>query len=125
MKVTVTVSPAPGNRNNSKGQHWSKYQKERRRISWDVWAQLQAAGRPKLNPPVRVLLERRAWNRMDPTGVIESAKPVIDALVEHGVIPDDDARNIAGISQRQEICREKPVVSELRVTLIAEDGGAV
>jgi len=55
-----------------------------------------------------------------PTGVIESAKPVIDALVEHGVIPDDDEKNIASVELNQEIVREKPAVSELRVTLISE-----
>lgn len=114
-EVTVVISPAPGNRNNSKGHHWAKYHKERKRISEEVgW---QVRGR-KLNPPVNLILRRKGYNKMDPTGVVESAKPVLDALVEHGVIPSDDSTVIARMEwPQQEISRKKPVKSELTVTL--------
>ena len=114
-EVTVVISPAPGNRNTSKGWHWSRYHKERKRISKEVGWQVKGC---KLRPPVNLILFRRAWQRMDPTGVVESAKPVLDALVEHGVIPSDDSSVIARMEwPEQEVSRKKPVKSELIVTL--------
>ena len=54
---------------------------------------------------------------MDDSGVIESVKPVIDALVSHGGLLDDKPKYVTYGGVEQEIDRKRPPVARLFVTL--------
>ena len=116
MSYTFEVSPAPTNANRKRGVHWSVPKKERDRIEQEIGVQVIKAGRPKLKR-ARVFLKRTGWNEMDESGVIESAKPGIDALVSHGVLPDDKPKYVTYAGVDQEIDRKRPPVARLFVTL--------
>ena len=116
MSHTFEVSPAPTNANRKRGVHWSKAKKERDRIQVEIWAQVVQAGRPRFKR-ARVFLKRTGWNSMDDAGVYESAKPAIDALVSHGVLPDDDPKHLTYAGVEQVTDRRRPPVARLFVTL--------
>lgn len=92
--LTVTVSPAPKNRNTSEGRKWYGGHRERQRIRREVWAQVAALGWPKLRTPVKLTAVRRAPRMMDGGGAYEAVKRVLDALVHYGVIPDDSEKHV-------------------------------
>ena len=123
MSLTLEISPAPGNRNNYGGRKgWWAYHRERVRVQKEVTVQCLQAGKknwPKW--PVLVSLHRIGYADMDPYGVAESVKPVMDALVQCGVIPDDSKKYVVPGPVTQEIDRKTRVmglpVSRLLVTL--------
>ncbi len=130
MSLTIEISPAPGNRNNYGGRKgWWAYHRERVRVQQEVWAQCHAAGKknwPKW--PLRIRSHRIGYTKMDPTGVIESLKPVLDALVYFGLLPDDSDKYIRlehptqEIDRKHSVRRPGPEVSRLLVTLESING---
>ena len=116
MSCTFEVAPAPTNANRKRGVHWAKAKQERDRIQVEIGAQVIQAGRPRFKR-ARVLLKRTGWSPMDEAGVIESAKPAIDALVSHGVLPDDDPKHLTYAGVEQATDRKRPPLARLFLTL--------
>ncbi len=91
QRCMVEIKPAPPAMNTLKGHHWSKYAAVRKRMIKEVGWQLQSQVNKWPRPPVRVNVLRCAQKEMDPGGVIESLKPVVDCMVDVGLVPEDTA----------------------------------
>lgn len=104
--ASATVAPAPSNANERRRRrHWGWLKKEKDRVAREVFHTLKP--RRPVRTPVLVVLERQGWNPMDPAGVIESSKAVVDALVALGVIPDDSSRYVTGFRVEQKTVRHR------------------
>ncbi len=132
--LMIQLRPCPDNRNDDRACHWGRRKDEKLRVMNEVKAAVcnHRARDPLPRPPVLVELRRRGWNRMDVTGVVEAAKPVLDALVELGVLPGDDPRYVpqAPIVMANEIDRSVRfselvvILHELRLPSPDEGGRA-
>lgn len=65
-------------------------------------AAARAAGLPQLQTPVRIVarVTKPRGGRYDPHNLVLSAKPVIDGLVDAGVLEDDDHTRVVGPDMR-------------------------
>jgi hypothetical protein len=120
--IEIVVSPAPMNINRLRRSHWAVVAKEARRIHDEVAWQLIASRGNLLKPNgalVQINYLRWAWNKMDPTGVIESGKAVIDGLVHGGWLDNDTEKQVKVGTVRQWIDRKNP--SSLRLHLRWEE----
>ena len=120
VRCTVTVRPAPKDFNEFKGRHWGCYAKERKRIGDEVGWQLKNQRNIWPRPPIRVEVIRCAQKEMDPGGVIESLKAVVDSMVDVGLIPDDTAEHVR-YGDPVHITITPGEVSELVVTLVNDE----
>ncbi len=91
QRCVVTIKPAPPAMNTLKGHHWSKYAAVRKTMIKEAGWQLKSQMKYWPKPPVRVKVLRCAQKEMDPGGVIESLKPVVDCMVDVGLVPEDTA----------------------------------
>ena len=130
MSLTLEISPAPGNRNNYGGRKgWWAYHRERVRVQKEVSVQCWAVGKKNWpRPPLLIRLHRVGYAKMDTFGILESVKPVLDALVSIGLLPDDSEKYVRSEHPTQEIDRKHsvrrpgPEVSRLLVTLESING---
>lgn len=119
--IKIEISPAPRNMNRIKGHHWAKYQREKQRIRKEIYYQLPMFSEWP-DPPFDIQVHRIGWSKMDPTGVIESMKPVLDSLVDLGFLPHDRDGVIDNWRVTQEICRKKRGASKLVIVFSPTHG---
>ena len=93
--LTLSIQPSPANINRL-GSHWSTRSREVKRVQQQVWWQLiQFRKETWPRPPLLVHCHRIGRGKaMDPTGIIESLKGVLDGCVTAGFLPDDSDKFI-------------------------------
>ena len=98
MSYVIDLPDLPTWNANSRG-HWT--QRAFEVASWRLVAKQAAnrAGIPKLDV-VYVQLEMTPsdMRRRDPDNLAGALKPVLDGIVDAGVIPDDSWRHVAGVA---------------------------
>src|SRR5690606_8538078 len=88
MPLTLSIPRLAPSLNRMLRMHWRVRQKEQK--AWDALVKEALNGsRPKLEKARITITRFYAWHPMDPDGATASQKPVIDALVHAGIIPDD------------------------------------
>ena len=97
-------------------RHWSVYAKEKRRLTLSVALLAKAQG----IKPVKRAIIRFCWyeanKRRDPDNISAAGKkPILDGLVEAGVLKDDGWSVIQGLEDRFIIDKEWPRV-EVTIT---------
>ena len=113
-QLEILIMPAPRNINGLRGRKWFSAHQEKQRIDREVFVQILR--KPKFHR-ARIDVERVGWNKMDPTGVWESVKPILDSLVTWKVIPDDSDKHVVLGEIKQSIQRSTPPKSSLTLTL--------
>lgn len=81
-------------------RHWRLRQQAARQVREDVRG-LANGTAPVATPcAIDVTLTQRTNGRRDPDNVAGTAKPVLDGLVDAGVLPDDGHRHVASVTYR-------------------------
>lgn len=87
--LAFTLDALPPLPNRTKGQHWAVTAKSRKDWHWRVKG---GVGRDKPKQPLeraRVTLVRHSCSEPDEDNTMASWKPVLDGLVQAGVLADD------------------------------------
>ena len=91
--------------NRTRGKHWASRSRRAKAAKVHVMAALAFArwDREPVRSPVAVIVTRYLGPReraLDPDNAVSACKPLLDALVHHGVIAGDTPAHIQDISVR-------------------------
>lgn len=108
--------------NDQRRWHWSRVSRAKTAAQFAVWAAVRA--RPRVPPLDRVRLHVTWYvpdrRRRDPDGLGPFLKSAADALVEAGVIVDDDSTHVVRTSSSILLDRERPRIEMEVVEIIGE-----
>ena len=112
MKLTLTMPGAPPLQNKRERMHYHARGKVR-----DHWylLVLEALGtRRERIETCRVIYTRGYWNHPgDLDGVGASVKPILDALVKIGILPDDNPHHVTEYVVKQQKFKRKDLQTKL------------
>ena len=93
-------------------QHWSKRKKLKEQYHLEILSQKPQ----KFKGRVNVCLTRYSSSVPDPDGVAGSAKMILDAVVDAGIIEDDNMNVINNFSVSWRKCRRAEQRTEIEIT---------
>ena len=93
-------------------QHWSKRKKLKEQYHLEILSQKPQKFKGKVN----VHLTRYSSRVPDPDGVAGSAKIILDAVVDAGIIEDDNMNVIENFSVNWKKCKQKEQRTEIEIT---------
>ena len=93
-------------------QHWSKRKKLKKQYHLEILSQKPQ----KFEGRVNVHLTRYSSRVPDPDGVAGSAKVILDAVVDAGIIEDDNMNVIENFSVNWKKCKQKEQRTEIEIT---------
>ena len=93
-------------------QHWSKRKKLKEQYHLEILSQKPQKFKGKVN----VHLTRYSSRVPDPDGVAGSAKIILDAVVDAGIIEDDNMRIVKNFSVDWKKCKQKEQRTEIEIT---------
>ena len=92
-EMSLSFQRPPLNMNDR--MHWAKKAKITKSIRQEVYIRAKAARlRPCKHLTVRFFYRPRDKRRRDPANCISSQKPIVDGLVQAGLVPDDTAEYV-------------------------------
>lgn len=106
MNTQQLIIDVPDNEwltSNSK-EHPQAVGRKRRALRRRSWAAAKQAKLMAYRGPVHImaLITYRTTGRADPTNAIDTCKPIIDGLVDAGVLVDDDSSHVLGPDMRRD-----------------------
>ena len=106
--LTIELQGIPDSPNQTRREHWAERGKNA--AQWRLDAKLlglDAANRAKWQTPdhatVEVVALFKDHKRHDPDNLIGAIKPIMDGIVDAGILPDDSFNVIRRLSVTQEI----------------------
>lgn len=93
-------------------QHWSKRTELKKQYHLEILSQKPEKFKGKVN----VHLTRYSSRVPDPDGVAGSAKTLLDAIVDAGIIEDDNMNIVENFTVSWEKCKRKERRTEIEIT---------
>ena len=93
-------------------EHWSKRKERKQRYHFEILSQKPRKFKGKVN----VRITRYSSAVPDPDGVAGGSKDILDALVDAGVISDDNMKVIQDFSVNWKKCKRKEQRTEIEIT---------
>lgn len=118
MSITLVIpGDPPRSRNAADKLHWSERQRDRDAWKWLVHEAWARAGRPCLRGPVavRFRLYFKRGARRDLDNCVGACKPILDGMVDCGLIRDDSARVVQSLEMAVAVDKANP-----RTVLVVE-----
>ena len=117
--LSVTIDGIPPSPNEMRRAHWHTRSDQAESWRWTAkWVGIDAINRLGWTAPKRASVELVAvcatHLRRDPDNFVAACKPIIDGLVDAGVLSDDSFAVVASLSVRQEFASKRAAV---RVTV--------
>lgn len=89
-KLAITLHSLPDSLNKGLRTHRFKYQQKNKKWDLLIFGMVRHRLPPQPLTKARVTIVRHFWRSLDYDGLVGSMKPVVDALVEAGVLVDDN-----------------------------------
>lgn len=96
-------------------QHWSKRKKLKEKYHLEILSQNPRKFKGKVN----VSLTRYSSRVPDPDGVAGSAKMILDAIVDAGIIEDDNMNIVESFTVNWKKCKRKERRTEIEINEIS------
>lgn len=96
-------------------QHWSKRKKLKEKYHLEILSQNPQKFKGKVN----VSLTRYSSRVPDPDGVAGSAKMILDAIVDAGIIEDDNMNIVKNFTVNWKKCKRKERRTEIEINEIS------
>jgi len=124
--IEILIDLVPLSPNRLLRMHWrerAKYNKEMLQAVWVAKHQAGVIGRP-VHAPVKLAIEVRICGQkdMDPDNLVGSCKAIIDALVQLGIIRDDDPESVAGLTVTQKRMPRSWAGALIQIELLSGNG---
>jgi len=88
-KLDVTLHSLPDSLNKGLRTHRLKYNQKNKRWDLLIFGMVRHKLPPKPITKARITIVRHFWRTLDYDGLVGSMKPIVDALVDAGVLSDD------------------------------------
>jgi hypothetical protein len=112
--MTLTIPRLAPSLNRALRMHWSA--RKREQAAWDALVlQALSGSRPKMERARVEITRFYAKHALDKDGAYGAQKPVIDALVHAGIIPDDSPEHIELTVLQVKVATVKEERTEIRL----------
>jgi len=118
MSIELSIGLRLKSPNQLLNMHWRRRHKYHRQVQAEVLVAKNMAGvrgRPMLSP-VRIDVELRGSRELDYDNAVAACKPMIDALILQGIIPDDSPEHVTGVFVTQKKTPRREAGALVRVT---------
>lgn len=88
-KLDITLHSLPDSLNKGLRGHRMKYFAKNKKWDFLIFGMVRSKLPPKPLAKARITIVRHFWRSLDYDGLVGSMKPVVDALVDAGVLIDD------------------------------------
>lgn len=113
----IEVPGIPPSPNASSGRHWGTIARDRRKFRGDAKLLalpfVRARGQPLDRVRITITIVRHGGRPFDPDAAISLVKPIIDGIVDAGLLRDDGPRYVEYAPAQQRLGPHKMTIIEL------------